>query len=279
MDPRLPPELERQIFETTALAHRVMIPTLLRVARRTHVWIEPLLYRILGPDVRRGRDMFRVIRVFLNTKPPRFFSDAVRHLHLPPASHLTQGQARRLASLSIHLVDFAAGGFSSEPGLLPILARLHIRHLSISLGQMFSVTGASRGIDFHHQVFNSVTHLTVYDRPDDFIYIGIPTLPALTHLSMKKTVLWGALHTLLTKCTRLQVFINVWPPSEIRSVRGLMVPSPDPRFVMVAFDDYWADWKAGAEGQLDLWAMAEDFIAQKRRGDIPEGQSFMDHRM
>ncbi|KAJ7762968.1 hypothetical protein B0H16DRAFT_1528355 [Mycena metata] len=278
MDPRLPPELERQIFEAVALAHRFMIPTLLRVARRTHVWIEPLLYRVLGPNFRMAGDMFRAIRVFLNTKPPRFFSDAVRHLHLPPASHLTQGQARRLVSLSDHLVNFAASGFSSEPGLLPLLARLRLRHLSISLGLMFSVTGASQSIDFRHQLFNSVTHLSVYDGPDDFIYVGIPTLPALTHLSMKKTVLGGALRTLLTKCTRLQVFVSVWPSAESRSVRSLAVSSPDPRFVMVAFDDYWGDWQAGAEGRMDLWVMAENFIAKKRRGHIPESRCFMDRR-
>ncbi|KAJ7138857.1 hypothetical protein C8R46DRAFT_1013852 [Mycena filopes] len=277
MDPRLPPELERQIFETAAFAIPLTIPTLLRVARRTRVWIEPLLYRVLGPGIRKEREMFRAIRLFLNTKPPRFFADAVRHLHLPPSSHLTQGQARRLLSLSRNLVDLAASGFSSDPGLLPILARLRIRHLGMSLRQMFSATGTSSSINFHHPLFDSVTHLTIYDRPDEVICEGIPALPALTHLSMKKITQWGALRTLLAKCARLQVCLSVWPPSEIGPARRQVIPFVDRRFILVAFADYWGDWQAGAEGRVDLWAIAENFIAQKRRGDISESMYFLDH--
>jgi hypothetical protein len=36
--PRFYPELEREMFETTAHMYRNTIPTLLRVARRVHYW-------------------------------------------------------------------------------------------------------------------------------------------------------------------------------------------------------------------------------------------------
>lgn len=38
-NPVFPPELEQEIFETTALMHPREIPTLLRVARRVLIWL------------------------------------------------------------------------------------------------------------------------------------------------------------------------------------------------------------------------------------------------
>ncbi|KAJ7224649.1 hypothetical protein GGX14DRAFT_557508 [Mycena pura] len=45
--PTLPAELERQVFELTALSRPVCIPRLMRVALRVKQWVEPLLYRTL----------------------------------------------------------------------------------------------------------------------------------------------------------------------------------------------------------------------------------------
>ncbi|KAJ7839783.1 hypothetical protein B0H13DRAFT_1911031 [Mycena leptocephala] len=47
MDPRLPPELEHQIFEIAAHEFPEMIPIFLRVARHIQFWIEPLLYQVI----------------------------------------------------------------------------------------------------------------------------------------------------------------------------------------------------------------------------------------
>jgi hypothetical protein len=38
VEPFLPVELEREIFETAAMRHPKLIPTLLRVCHRVHVW-------------------------------------------------------------------------------------------------------------------------------------------------------------------------------------------------------------------------------------------------
>ncbi|KAJ7095067.1 hypothetical protein C8R44DRAFT_813875 [Mycena epipterygia] len=43
--PRLPPELERLVFESAALSHATDIPNLILVAWRIKNWVEPLLYR------------------------------------------------------------------------------------------------------------------------------------------------------------------------------------------------------------------------------------------
>ncbi|KAJ7633578.1 hypothetical protein DFH06DRAFT_1222301 [Mycena polygramma] len=87
LEPLLPVELEREIFEWAALLHPRSIPTFLRVARRFQIWLEPLLYRVICVDIPRltYRDLFTPgIPSLLNaikSKPAGLFG-AVRHLFL-----------------------------------------------------------------------------------------------------------------------------------------------------------------------------------------------------
>ncbi|KAJ7659091.1 hypothetical protein DFH06DRAFT_1130657 [Mycena polygramma] len=60
IQPNLPPELERHIFELAALSHPMLIPNMIRVAWRVKLWIEPLLYRTLAFGVKiDGLPIFR----------------------------------------------------------------------------------------------------------------------------------------------------------------------------------------------------------------------------
>ncbi|KAJ6472876.1 hypothetical protein C8R47DRAFT_1145659 [Mycena vitilis] len=49
-EPVFPLDLERDIFEFTALKYPSTIPHLLRVCRRVLAWVEPILYRVLRLD-------------------------------------------------------------------------------------------------------------------------------------------------------------------------------------------------------------------------------------
>ncbi|KAJ7048236.1 hypothetical protein C8F01DRAFT_1193550 [Mycena amicta] len=75
-EPRLPPELEREIFQTTALLHSA--PPLLRVARRVLIWVEPLLYRVLIIGGSIGIAQLNAA----SSKPPAFLARAVRCLKI-----------------------------------------------------------------------------------------------------------------------------------------------------------------------------------------------------
>ncbi|KAJ7484164.1 hypothetical protein FB451DRAFT_1028462 [Mycena latifolia] len=99
----LPPELEREIFETTALLYPKTIPKLLRVARRVLLWkvdmldsvhvyaayrpyrIEPLLYNIIRicpfDTTSRADSGVQMLRR-VDMKPAEFFANAVRHMDL-----------------------------------------------------------------------------------------------------------------------------------------------------------------------------------------------------
>ncbi|KAJ7785183.1 hypothetical protein DFH07DRAFT_763788 [Mycena maculata] len=48
MFPRLPPELEREIFELAIFLHLDTMPALLLVARRVYTWLKPLLYQVVA---------------------------------------------------------------------------------------------------------------------------------------------------------------------------------------------------------------------------------------
>ncbi|KAJ7438923.1 hypothetical protein B0H11DRAFT_2103436 [Mycena galericulata] len=83
-EPRLPSDLEREIFEWTAIAYPRMILHLFRVARRVKLWVEPYLYRLiyvcdLPPYPIMEND---ILRPTPRSKPASFYRDAVRHLGL-----------------------------------------------------------------------------------------------------------------------------------------------------------------------------------------------------
>ncbi|KAJ7096939.1 hypothetical protein C8R44DRAFT_748718 [Mycena epipterygia] len=70
----LPPELERVVFEISALSHPKSILNLLRVARRVKHWVEPLLYRTLV--IQRTAES---TDLFPSCNPETFIQIARRH--------------------------------------------------------------------------------------------------------------------------------------------------------------------------------------------------------
>ncbi|KAF8186066.1 hypothetical protein K438DRAFT_1835993 [Mycena galopus ATCC 62051] len=267
-EPRFPAELEREIFERMALKHPRGIPTLLRVARRVLIWIEPLLYRTVllldGTDYRPTRRLLKAMQ----SKPPEFFR-AVRHLALwysPQVCSLDE--MTQLLRLCTEVVDLSWGNLA-DPTLLPILADMHLRRLSLSLGDVFG-PGDSR--DLTHPLFASVTHLDICDpihKLDAEVFAQIPAMPALTHLALPFDVPMETALALLEQCPRLQLLLLLWPRLCYGLYEQILVPSVyDPRFVIDVLDDYWKDWEAGVKGLADSWAQGDDFVARKRKGQI-----------
>ncbi|KAK7033744.1 hypothetical protein R3P38DRAFT_2914725 [Favolaschia claudopus] len=77
MEPVLPPELEREIFETAAHLDRSDIPTLLLVYRRVHEWIEHLLYRSITIV---AHDEYRLLAVQARPAAAAFLQQNLRYL-------------------------------------------------------------------------------------------------------------------------------------------------------------------------------------------------------
>ncbi|KAJ7100695.1 hypothetical protein B0H15DRAFT_943991 [Mycena belliarum] len=272
----LPTELEREIFETAALMHPPDSPSLLRVARRVHFWIEPFLYRVIRLD---RLPVSEAVRQAMRAKPASFFRDSVRHLFLNPALW-SADEVHALLRLCPRLESLYTLGEFSTPALLPALQGLpHLRRWGGPLDGLF---GTHAAIDLAQPFFRRITHLDLFDAAhngDVRLAAGLAALPALTHLCLNNTVGAGFVRQVLADCARLRVLVHLWNPFLSGSAREIAAnpPVPDARFVVGVFVNYWDDWEVGAHGGTDFWAAADAFVAQKRVGAIEASCYWLDH--
>ncbi|KAJ6536903.1 hypothetical protein B0H19DRAFT_1182091 [Mycena capillaripes] len=267
MEATLPCELERQIFEIAGFDHFGMIPTLLRVARRVHVWMEPLLYRVIWLDAGTHAAKTDAVYAAISSKPASFFKDAVRHLFIDESKSLDKEKAFTLLRLCANVVNLAVLGDLVGPPLLPILARIRLRRLSISLEQLF---GGPQAVDFCHPLSLSVTHLDIFGNLAMTMCTHLIALPALTHLCLNGRIEWDIVRLCLSECKTLVLLVNLWPSTQFidADVFAAAVPFEDARFVVGRCDEYWRHWEASAEGGADFWSEAAAFVAEKRRGEF-----------
>ncbi|KAJ7623845.1 hypothetical protein DFH06DRAFT_1230462 [Mycena polygramma] len=206
MEPRFPPELERKIFETAALADPQEILVFCRAARRVWIWTEPLLYSVLWVHAANATSLWAA----LACKTAGFSTSAVhvRHLFLGEGSGLSQTEIRTLVAICPNLVDFAVYGLVA-PGLLAILGGMQLRRFTIDLQRLFRVSGF---IDFKHPMFVSVTHLDILrdiaDTQDLGAFRYLAMLPALTHLCLGNAAPLQLFRDILSRCKSLEVLIN-----------------------------------------------------------------------
>ncbi|KAJ7744069.1 hypothetical protein DFH07DRAFT_963905 [Mycena maculata] len=277
--PALPLEIEQEIFEWRAISDPSSITVLMRVSRRVRLWVEPYLYRVImvgawPPYSIMKDDILGVTQ----SKPASFYRDAVRHLYLREVQEPRFSWSPEVLQLCSRTHNLAAAGGSANPTLIPILLQMDLRRLSLSLGELF---GGAERIDLKHPLFNYITHLDIFDdipEADTQIVPHIAALPVLTHLCMNNHVPADILRALLSDCPSLNIFVNLWHWYRTPSgrIQARNPPLRDARFVVGVYRDYAREWEAGARGEEpDFWTIAEDFVAQKRSGAIPESRYWM----
>ncbi|KAJ7677194.1 hypothetical protein B0H17DRAFT_123132 [Mycena rosella] len=219
-DVELPPDLERGIFETTAVLYPKAIPRLLRllrVARCVLAWkviiakslftahvlsrIEPLLYtsiRISVFDSIRplAANMLRLIP----TKSADFFPSAVKHMKLisyDPEAKFDVKSINAWSNAELKTALAACTGVKylllldlASPPILPMIANMRL--MRITMIAMHS------HLDFTQPVFQNVNHLiigasespTIQNIPFHADWQQWPVifrLPALTHLGLARS--------------------------------------------------------------------------------------------
>ncbi|KAJ6505180.1 hypothetical protein C8R45DRAFT_1209027 [Mycena sanguinolenta] len=263
-EPRLPPELERRIFEIAALAQPIWIPSLMLVARRLKLWVEPLLYRVVflkDTGTLRDLDLPTFAADALEQRPPNYFC-YVRHLFIDEAF------VKRPALMSWLLawtgVTNLYACFNCAPDILPSISSLaNIQYLTIDVRALCSTT-----VPF--PLFLTITHLELFDftraaeESADCICHNISLIPQLTHLALNH-LQYSLSHAALCGHTQLQCIV-FWSPW--RSLNGSPLRD-DSRFVCIDGElDYSGDWLNGAVFGQDYWALADAFIAARRAGTI-----------
>ncbi|KAJ7488320.1 hypothetical protein FB451DRAFT_1362776 [Mycena latifolia] len=268
-EPSLPVELEREIFEIAAFTDRAMIPTLLRVCHRVHTWLEPLLYRVLTFTHNKSENLLPPIESAIKSKPAGFFKSAVRHIYLEFPGPLPRTQLSRYINL---LECFSGitnlcidGEFDSQ--LLPSLSAMRLQRLALTVPLP----------SLCHPLFLSVTHLDIYTFAAHHAeswekWSHLASLPALTHLCLSHRISRAILPHVVGECRKLALVLTICDSEAF--VETLTVT--DPRVVVTTLEIYHADWTEGAWGGDDVWARAEQFLAQKQRGEIPSTCYFLE---
>ncbi|KAJ7241654.1 hypothetical protein C8J57DRAFT_91518 [Mycena rebaudengoi] len=267
--PSFPPELEREIFEIAATEHPETIPTLVLVAHRVLHWIEPLLYRTLLLTQDLPQDKTALLLAAQRT--PAKFTKYVRNLLLWP------GDTSLHLDCAILLMSLCSGTsrlalFDPKHTMLPAIDNMRVDHLSVSLAYLFGHPSDPGQIDPGRPLFQALTHLDIWDSSEWALKVPIAQLPALTHLCVNEKQDLPLLLSIVKKCDKLCVLVNMyWSQFDLEEAAQ---PAPDfaddPRFVLMGLnsEEYVADWVAGATGRQDFWVRAEKFISKRKRGKI-----------
>ncbi|KAJ7673883.1 hypothetical protein DFH06DRAFT_751024 [Mycena polygramma] len=270
--PTLPPELEQEIFETTAVRHRSAIPALLRVCHRVHAWVEPLLYRVLSPS---SPDSILAAQ----TKSAEFLRRSVRHVFFEKGWRCTEWETPKdLLLKSSGTIDlYVQGDFDLE--VIDILDHMRLQKLAFLADNVLWKPSF-----LQRPLFLYVTHLELF-KPSlplvapvwqDWCHLG--SLPALTHLSLSEPFHTQVLPGAIADCRLLSVAVLAFWAEYQHAEAAVLAENlavNDPRVVVMVTVSYIADWEIGARGGDDLWIRAEQFISRKRRGEIKANCYFL----
>ncbi|KAK7058110.1 hypothetical protein R3P38DRAFT_2497663 [Favolaschia claudopus] len=271
VEPFLPLDLEREIFETAAVQDKTMIPILLRVCHRVNNWVEPMLYRVL---IIENEDNSHIAA--LRSKPPHFRQTMVRHVFIDFTSSAMKPVVEQLSDF-YGIESLAIDGHQKEAPSA-FLDTLHPRKLSLWVASDASQWAQST---LSRPIFSLVTHLELYHANDQENtswehWTTLASFPALTHLSLVKSLALGILQDALQHCQHLEIaIIAFWDPSFVDQALDLAQDPPvsDPRLVIMMVGNIMDDWTIGTQGGNDFWRRAETFVAQKRLGKL--GSSYL----
>ncbi|KAF7298565.1 hypothetical protein MIND_00803200 [Mycena indigotica] len=269
----LPVELEGKIFELAFLQNPLDILSLLLVCKRIYTWIEPLRFRTVRLNDSAHSHAFMSE---LRCKPAAYFERHVKSLMLESDFKWTLDDVCEIMGKCQGIIHFGTTYRFNEPILLGMLASMRVRSLTLSLGPLFAFV--LRPIDSGHAALAHTTHLVLHDKLLSGelllqrVHDALPGLPALTHLRLKLHYRsqFHDFAMLLKSCPRLQILLLNSDSNNSLAWTHLTFSDPDPRLVVsrepFAYSDFWKDWEVKARGGIDLWARAEDFVAQKRAG-------------
>ncbi|KAJ7321878.1 hypothetical protein DFH08DRAFT_941795 [Mycena albidolilacea] len=259
---RLPAELEHKIFELAAHAHSKSIPTLLLVARRVKIWLEPILYSmVVFCDLIDGHVCFEPVQ-FSSVIQSQEISEHVRRLF---ASH-ELGPHLDLVLASCSAVQNLALDSSLWPDHLLFLSTMPLRRLSTAIANAFPA-------------------ITLMDRLEDALWEkwkGLALIPNLTHLAFLMQKSLAIFQGALDACPALQVLVYLYFKGIVYEKIHLQPFAQDTRFACIPAPPFASDWQIGARDGDDFWVRTERFIAQRVSGQIDRGtfvlqEDFMTH--
>ncbi|KAJ7166992.1 hypothetical protein C8R46DRAFT_1095719 [Mycena filopes] len=274
-DARFPLDIEREMFETTAILHPKTIPTLLRICHRVHAWIEPLLYTVIAFSEEDDP-----IIPAIQSKSPSFLRNAVRHVFIGDKVFHAGWKfifphCSRLVSLFLDMIALDA---DDVPQRLQFLDNMALQRLNIQVPQ--SGQGRWAQLVLRPMALGFLSHLELFTLNASHSgwedWSPLATLPALTHLCVSNTLSNAILVGAVAHCPHLIVIIAWYYEGgdELARAFAARLNVSDRRVVVMGVTgfDYIEDWQCGARGGEDFWVRAERFVARKRAKEIPINQ-------
>ncbi|KAJ6499499.1 hypothetical protein DFH09DRAFT_1376043 [Mycena vulgaris] len=266
VSPTLPLDLERKIFELTALSRPVCIPNLMRVAWRVQHWVEPLLYRtlIVGPaDTIDGIPpcTFERFAHIANTKSASFLHDSVRNLLIVP---IPIDHIKATLSAFTGVVNLWITSDLEASDCYTAVRFMTLRH--------FYCDFRNFEVESFTQTFTHLTHLELFngsddDDPDPAPWASLTRLINLTHLAVDTSNVLSVCPYLLDACKSLRALIFLGPGPRYLPAK-LQVLAADPRSIGMRRNDYFGDWQRAILHGCDCWARADAFIAKRVSREI-----------
>ncbi|KAJ7498090.1 hypothetical protein B0H11DRAFT_1998631, partial [Mycena galericulata] len=258
--PILPPEIEREIFETTARFPRNAVQLVL-VARRTQIWIERLIYETVTLADQQLCDKF--LRT-LETRPPQFFTDSVKSLCVPGDIELLA--AERVLEACQGVINLAIWLPLQEVPLFPFVCSLQPKRLSINVRALYG----NREPDFAHPFFSKVTHLELIDWLGWKTYFSIDCLyPHLTHLALdldtERAGSAAEIRQILVSCRSLVICVGLVCDDDTMIVASNQLAAiEDPRLVILSESNVIDNWEASLrDADASMWVFAETIVVAK----------------
>ncbi|KAJ7058931.1 hypothetical protein C8F01DRAFT_1147572 [Mycena amicta] len=253
--PSFPPELERIIFQLAAWNDRRTTRSLLLVAHRVWIWIEPLLYRVILFD---GLPLRRMLGI----SSARSRSH-IHHLALSN-THTSLEDGKNMVSTCPNITNLAV--WSGHINLAVMHSLTQLTRLSISPAALFPRLDTALSPE-RLTPFPVLSHLEVFDTERFAFHSLLNCFPALTHLAFGTESYDAELvHDALRICNNsLRVVVALTNDLQARIPREVEEEINDPRFCVVECTNYKADWLLGAWGGRDFWCRAEERLDEMTR--------------
>ncbi|TFK66097.1 hypothetical protein BDN72DRAFT_880491 [Pluteus cervinus] len=253
--PRLPPELEHDIFLLAFRSNNKEGRNLIFVAKRVFDWLIPHIFNIVRLDKARP----------LPTK----FNESVYKRHGKHTRHLfIEAGYGRYLNLFPNVIDLAFWADCSGQAYISSLLQLPLTRISITPSpSLFQIFSKVTHLDL-------LTHFSLFDA-DSFASIVQPLvyLPNLTHLCVLPEMSAELVELFLdrTRCPALKVMI-FWGPSEgelaeLDEDDWSEYKGNDSRIVRVKCNPR-RDWELGARGGVDMWIFVDGIMASRDKLDL-----------
>ncbi|TFK74228.1 hypothetical protein BDN72DRAFT_955862 [Pluteus cervinus] len=269
LEPRLPSELEREIFELAARSDPSNRLNYLLTAQRTNIWLEHIIYETVTQVYRAGR-----ADNSLTFPVPSEHRRRVRDLLL--GGTVDSALATEALKQCPEVTNLALW-CSVTRDTLDIISHLPLRRLSADFYRlMISINRDNTYTRLPLSSFQGLTHLEFSSYCSDWQECReLAELPRLTHLSFNKGAPSVVLRGALAECKAMQVLVwlvfhydnsplfECQPKTHVASVKEKrLVHLSQPADAIVS------NWLAETRGDKCYWDFAE-MIISKRVGKNP----------